>query len=597
MISSAVMRLGLRARITALLLLLSVVPPGAVVWIIRGRVLPLVRAGDEGRIADALAEFEAAIEREGKDAGEALEIVARLLQGDPRSRTSAAAGREAQFPADAAAPLMADAGLDCLSILDADGTVLASGHAPASVGGVERRKLDLPAAPSSFVEEEITPGIGRVLTLQSRRVAARAGREIHLVGGRFLDAEFLRRLSPGGTVRALLLDGGGTILAASDPANPPPVPSGWKDPQAGRGRIDIRGVPHSYRMIPLRDHDGRAVGSLVAAVSLARAAQLSSSLGTIALLVVATGSVGSLLLGFALARGVTGPLRRLEDMSRRIAAERYEPIAGLEGPGEVGALISAFNRMARGLAESRERLRQTERLAATEEVARRVAHEIKNPLSPIALTLEGLVRTRQTRPREFDAAFDAAVRTIQEEIQRIRGILEDFSRFGRLPVPRPRPSDLNGVVHQAIALYAENSAQARVVADLDEALPPVSIDPDRMSEVINNLVGNAVQALLGTGGTITVTTRTAAGGAEIRVSDTGPGLPEEVLRRLFEPYVSVRIGGTGLGMAIARRIVLDHGGRIEAGNQPGGGACVRIFLPWGGPAAGAGRGKDAWRQS
>lgn len=115
MISSAVMRLGLRARITALLLLLSVVPPGAVVWIIRGRVLPLVRAGDEGRIADALAEFEAAIEREGKDAGEALEIVARLLQGDPRSRTSAAAGREAQFPADAAAPLMADAGLDCLS--------------------------------------------------------------------------------------------------------------------------------------------------------------------------------------------------------------------------------------------------------------------------------------------------------------------------------------------------------------------------------------------------------------------------------------------------------------------------------------------------
>ncbi|MBI1951452.1 MAG: HAMP domain-containing protein [Acidobacteria bacterium] len=612
------MRPGLRARITTLLLLLSVAPPCAVVWIIRGRVLALARAEDEGRIADALAEFEAAIAREGKDADEALESVARFLENDPRFRGIPAAGRGPSFPADAAASLMVDAKLDCLSILDVAGTVLASGHAPASVGSADRRRLGLRASTSSFIEEEITPGIGRVLTLQSRRVAARAGREIHLVGGRFLDAEFLGRLSPGGTVRALLLDRGGAILSASDPANPPPVPAGWRGPRAGRGRIDIRGIPHSYRMIPLHDHEGHAIGSLVAAVSIARAERLSSSLGTIAVVVVATGIGGSLLLGFVLARGVTGPLRRLEDMSLRIAAERYEPVEGVQGPGEIGALVSAFNRMARSLAESRERLRQTERLAAAEEVARRVAHEIKNPLSPIALTLEGLVRTRQARPREFDAAFDAAVRTIQEEIQRIRGILEDFSRFGRLPVPRPRPSDLNEVVHRAVALFAGYGDRARVVAELDPALPPVSIDPDRMSEAINNLVGNSVQALQGTGGTITVTTRPAAGGAEIRVSDTGPGLPEEVLRHLFEPYVSARPGGTGLGMAIARRIVLDHGGRIEAGNHPGGGACVRILLPWGGPGAGeagagpaaprgsgpegpapdaAAGGEDAWRRS
>ncbi len=596
MISSAGMKFGLRARITTLLLLLSLAPPCAVVWIIRGRVLALVRAEDEGRIGDALAEFEAAIAREGRDAAEALESVALLLETHPRFRGISASGREPSFPTDATALLMADARLDCLSILDAAGTVLASGHAPASVGRADRPKLGLPDSRSSFVEEEITPGIGRVLTLQSRRVTTLAGREIHLVGGRFLDAVFLGRLSPGGTVRALLLDGGGTILSASDPANPPPVPAGWRDPQAGHGRIDIRGIPHSYRMIPLHDHEGRAVGSLVAAVSLARAARLSSSLGTIALVVVATGLGASLLLGFVLARGVTGPLRRLEDMSLRIAAGRYEPVEGVQGPGEIGALVSAFNRMARSLVESRERLRQTERLAAAEEVARRVAHEIKNPLSPIALTLEGLVRTRQVRPREFDAAFDAAVRTIQEEIQRIRGILEDFSRFGRLPVPRPRPSDLNGVVRQAVALYAGYGDRARVVAELDPALPPVSIDPDRMSEVINNLVGNSVQALQETPGTITVTTRLLAEGAEIRVSDTGPGLPEEVLRHLFEPYMSSRPGGTGLGMAIARRIVLDHGGRIEAGNQPGGGACVRILLPWGGPDAPAG-GEDAWRRS
>jgi signal transduction histidine kinase len=118
-----------------------------------------------------------------------------------------------------------------------------------------------------------------------------------------------------------------------------------------------------------------------------------------------------------------------------------------------------------------------------------------------------------------------------------------------------------------------------MAAELDPALGAVLIDPDRMSEVINNLLVNAVQALGGSGGIVTVTTRAVGGGAELRVLDTGPGMSDEVLRRLFEPYVSTRPGGSGLGLAIARRIVLDHGGRIEAGNRPEGGAEVRVFIP------------------
>jgi nitrogen fixation/metabolism regulation signal transduction histidine kinase len=281
-------------------------------------------------------------------------------------------------------------------------------------------------------------------------------------------------------------------------------------------------------------------------------------------------------------------------MTGRIAEERYEPLAEGEGQGEVGALVASFNRMAARLADSRERLRQTERLAAAEEVARRVAHEIKNPLSPIALTLEGLVRTRRQRPQEFDAAFDAAVHTIQEEIHRMRGILDDFGRFGRLPLPRPRRVDLNELVRTVLPLHAENSARAGIACELDPALGAVLIDPDRMSEVINNLLVNAVQALGETGGVVTVTTRAVENGAELKVRDTGPGMSPEILRRLFEPYVSTRPGGSGLGLAIARRIVLDHGGRIEAGNRPEGGAEVRVFLP----AAGAGAAKEeAWGPS
>src|SRR3989454_2845264 len=551
------MRLGLRARITALLLVLSVAPPGAVVWFIRERVLGLVRAEDVGRVEDALAEFGAAIEREGADTTQALASVGSILEDDPRYRPAIAArpgGASGPsivpFPglADAARRLMEDVGLDCLSILDATGVVVSSGHAPAMVGRIERDKLLLPEVSSSFIEENITPGIGRVLTLQSRRTVELPGTTLHLVGGRFIDSTFLRRLSPGGTVQALLLDRDGAILTAGDPGNPLPVPPGWGNPGTSRGEYLVRGIPHTYRMIGLRDQTGSAVGTLVAAVSQERLLWLSSSLTLLALAVVATGALGSFVIGLALTRGVTVPLRRLEQMSERIAQDRYDPVDVPEGKDEVGALVAAFNRMARSLAESRERLRQTERLAAAEDVARRVAHEIKNPLSPIALTLEGLVRTRQKRPREFDAAFDEGVRTIQEEIQRMRGILEDFSRFGRLPLPRPRPSDLNTLVRGVLRLYAENSAQARIEAELDPGLPPVPIDPDRMSEVINNLLVNAVQAMGTADGRVTVSTRALKDGAELRVRDTGPGMTEEIVRRLFEPYVSTRPGGSGLGL-------------------------------------------------
>ncbi len=596
------MRLGLRARITVLLLVLSIAPPGAVVWFIRERVMALVRAEDVRRIEDALAEFGAAIQREGEDATQALATAGSLLEDDPRYRAAPATrpGRGApvvHFPglADVASRLMDEVGLDCLSILDATGVVVSSGHAPATVGRIEGDKLLLSVTGSSFLEENITPGIGRVLTLQSRRTIEFPGGTLYLVGGRFLDSTLLRRLSPAGTVQAVLLDRDGTILTASDPKNPLPVPAGWSPGSLDGGGMRVRGVPHIVRTIRLRDQKGEDIGTLLAAVSQERLQALSSSLSLVALVVVVTGVLGSLVVALVLARGVTGPLRRLEEMTGRIAEERYEPLADAEGPGEVGALVASFNRMARSLADSRERLRQTERLAAAEEVARRVAHEIKNPLSPILLTLEGLVRTRRLRPGEFDAAFDEGVRTIQEEIHRMRGILEDFGRFGRLPLPHPRPADLNDLVRGVLRLYSENSAGAGIAADLDPALGAVLIDPDRMSEVINNLLVNAVQALQETGGTVTVITKALEDGAELRVRDTGPGMSEAVLRRLFEPYVSTRPGGGGLGLAIARRIVLDHGGRIEAGNRPEGGAEVRVFIPSATalPAGPAGRGAEA----
>jgi signal transduction histidine kinase len=593
--------LSLRARITALLLFLSVAPPGAAVWLTRARVRDLVREGDESRIAAALSEFDAAIRREEEDVREALDRVATRAAQDARVRDHPGVWRGSSMVAGYASRLMESAGLDCLTYLDGAGVILSSGHHPSSVGRIALDRLRLPESSADFLEETIAPGLGPALTLQARRSLTIGRVTLHLVGGRLLDSDLLARLSPGGTVRAILLDRNGTILAASQPADPLPVPPGVARTEEAGGELLARGVPHSFRTRPLRAADGSPIGTLVAAVSLAKFAQLSSSLGRLTILIVVVGAGVSLLLGLALAGAVTRPLRRLGEMSRRVALDRYEPIAPVGAPGEVADLVNSFNLMAEDLRQSRDRLRRTERLAAAEEVARRVAHEIRNPLSPIALTLEGLVRTRRDRPGEFDAAFGDAVRTIQEEIQRMRRILDDFSRFGRLPAPRPRPTDLNALIRQILPLYSENSASARVEADLDPRLALLPLDPDLMGQVINNLIGNALQALGAGGGSVTVITRVDPDGAALVVRDTGPGLTEEARRRLFEPYFSTRAGGTGLGLAICRRIVLDHGGSIEAGGAGGGGTEISIALKASGEprlaAEPAGSREAAWPRS
>lgn len=548
-----------------------------------------MRAEDRGRIDESLAEFDASIRREGDDVREALESLAAAIAAD---RSRPAPGQPGMR--DYAGRLLEISGLDCLVILDPAGITLSSGQAPGRAGQVDPVKRDLGGAAASIVEDAIDPGVGRALTLQARQALPAYGPGTQLVGGRLLDAGFLQRLSPGGAVKALLLDRDGGIVAASRPDDPLPAPAevaarlrraGEGGADQSIGEIADRGVAFSYRARLLRTADGMVLGALVAAVSLERFERLSGSLGRAALGVMAVGGVTSLLVGLALARGVTRPLRRLEEMTGRIARDRYEPVPEVDGPGEVGDLVRAFNRMAEALRDSRERLRLAERRSAAEEVARRVAHEIRNPLAPIALTLEGLRRTREVRPAEFDAAFEAAIETIQEEIRRMRRVLDDFSRFGRLPAPQPRLTDLNRLVESVLRLYRDDRSAVRIVAELDPGLPPLPIDPDLFGEVINNLVGNALQAVGDSPGVVTVTTRSAGGAAEMAVHDSGPGLSDEARLRLFEPYFSTRPGGTGLGLSIARRIVLDHGGAIEADNDPGGGARILVRLPIAGAAS------------
>jgi nitrogen fixation/metabolism regulation signal transduction histidine kinase len=253
------------------------------------------------------------------------------------------------------------------------------------------------------------------------------------------------------------------------------------------------------------------------------------------------------------------------------------------------------------LAQSERQRGAAELMAAWQEVARRVAHEVKNPLSPIRVAVENLRRTRRMAPNDFERSFEEETATILEEVESLRRLVEEFSEFARLPPPRPAPCDLRQVLAQALALFAPRVQAAGIEVEvLDGGLSePVTADAEQIGRALKNVLANALDALEGAGSARerrvsialrpVVVSRAAAPErfAEIEVRDNGPGFAPEALRRVFEPYFTTRAGrgGTGLGMAIAYRIVTDHGGRIQADEAPGGGAVVTVRLPVAGPEA------------
>lgn len=230
-------------------------------------------------------------------------------------------------------------------------------------------------------------------------------------------------------------------------------------------------------------------------------------------------------------------------------------------------------------------LRRAERHAAWGEVARRVAHEIKNPLTPIRLSAERLLRRYRTDRELAAGAIEEGVTTIVREVESLRTLVDEFSRFGRLPEIKPQLADLRTVVTDVVSLYEGTRSGVRIETSLPESLPLHRIDVDAMRRALINLLDNALQALPD-GGRIELRIRhhTARGTISLECSDNGIGLSAEDLNQLFLPTFSRRVGGTGLGLAIVHRIITEHHGRIRAESQPGTGTRFTIELPIAGAA-------------
>jgi nitrogen fixation/metabolism regulation signal transduction histidine kinase len=356
--------------------------------------------------------------------------------------------------------------------------------------------------------------------------------------------------------------------------------------------MDAGGASHSdgeraYYLLPLNGGK-RTDAYLVLGRSLG--AQKAFTRG---LLVAAFGSIVlaillSLMLGSFVARRISEPLETLADAAERISTGDWQHRVDLASKDEIGQLAGSFNQMSAQLAAQRDRLVQVERVAAWRELARRLAHELKNPLFPLQLTVETLEKAREMESPEMDEIFRESTRTLREEIANLRNIVDRFSDFSRMPAPEIQNVDLNRALSDAAKLHAaqgENEKrQIKIVLDLTSKAPTVAADPLLLRRVIDNLMLNAMDAMP-SGGTLTLRSSVERGFGRFSVSDTGDGLTPEECERLFTPYYTTKKHGTGLGLAIVQSIVSDHCGRVQVQSEKGKGTTFTVEIPLASAAA------------
>jgi signal transduction histidine kinase len=460
--------------------------------------------------------------------------------------------------------------LDVLTITDRADRILISPHARGKIRESNHPEIRQRATPprTFFLREEITRDDGartvsdRVLVAEASRIAEDGVYAVAVAAGRKVTADLLLGVRSSGRSDARIVTETGEVLI-------PPT----KDWAAISQDQPIR--------VPLLGPDGETVATVEIAVSDGDMARLLRKL-TLTSVALALGAlIGVVLIGLLVARRTARDLDQLVAGSLAAARGDLDHRVPVRSRDEIGAVANAFNFMMEDLRSSKERLVIAERIAAWQEIARRLAHEIKNPLTPIQMAMDTLRKTWKKQHPSFGEILDESTATVMEEADRLKHIVSEFSAFARMPKPEFGRLDLNELVRSALALY---QGAAPVEMKLFAPLPQIDADKNQLNQVVLNLVENARDAIGQRGdGKILVSTRLgdASDRVMLVVEDNGPGIPGDLKDKVFAPYFTTKHtkGGTGLGLAIVHRIVSDHGGRIAVADTPGGGARFAIELP------------------
>jgi two-component system nitrogen regulation sensor histidine kinase NtrY len=492
-----------------------------------------------------------------------------------------------------------DHGMDFVEFVNWDGTIISSAQYPARVG----YKNDWVTATKdwrgtrAFLKREELPD-GVVLSLTAvRTVSGGNDKNLYIIGGRRLDQNFLASLVLASGMRALLyrnLDANFVESALTD------VNGTADDPERFRSLIEeVQRTPQpvvrtihwtadaasgeTFHAIPLPGRNNELLGVLLVGSSRKELVLLTQRIVTTAGVVAAAAILVGLLVSLWVSARITRPVKELAAGAREVATGRWDTRIDVRGTDEIGQLGTAFNDMTRTLAVQKERLVQTERVAAWRELARRLAHELRNPLFPMQITVENMQRAKQLDARQFLEVFNESTATLKTELANLNTIVGRFSDFSKMPTPQFAKVNVNDALRAAVRLFeAQFNAVGKPTITteffLTEPLPEIDADADLLHKAFQNLVLNALDAMPA-GGTLTLRTLEHNRSVRIEVSDTGKGLAPEECSRLFTPYYTTKQQGTGLGLAIVQAVVSDHHGTISLTSDEGRGTSFKIDLP------------------
>jgi signal transduction histidine kinase len=559
---------------------------GMVELVVSSRAREAFENNEAHRVNAIVKQFDKEFQRRGEE-------IVRTVEGIAASATARdiAISPDASDYVEQAGALASTNRLDLLELVAGDGAIVSSAQWPARFGYKEEWLTGEPDWQSrgAFLRREELPD-GVALALVAVRTLAYEDRKLYIAGGRTLDREFIASLVLPEGMRVLLYR---NLNPAFSPAElidaSGPIPSGAllrplierveKQRREVLGTLGKGAAAETFHALPLNGDQNNLLGVLLIGSSRRDLVELEATMLRTAVLVAVTGILMAIVLSWWATARITRPVQRLAESAGRVAAGNWGATVEVASSDEIGQLARAFNRMTHELVEQRERLVQAERVAAWRELARRLAHELKNPLFPLQITVENMQRARATRPEQFEEVFREGTSTLLAELSNLKQIIGRFSDFAKMPAPEMQTVNLNALVAETMRLFEAQLSKAgiRAPAQLDAALRPVEADPEQLTRVLRNLVLNAVDAMP-EGGTLTVRTINLGVGVRLEVSDTGLGLTQEECERLFTPYYTTKTHGTGLGLAMVQSVVSDHKGRISVESEKGKGTTFRIDL-------------------
>ncbi|MGH7741530.1 MAG: ATP-binding protein [Candidatus Eiseniibacteriota bacterium] len=441
-------------------------------------------------------------------------------------------------------------GLDVLAVADSGGAVVAADSAEG--GGLALRER----APIRYQGE--TTG--------------------WVIGGVRVDAAYLSRLSRGGALE-LAIDGANGVSGAATLDSAGAAAALANAPLDGERPVRVRLASGTYLARGTSVALGEAgTARLVGLVSAASADRMVATLQITSLLLALLGLVVAALLAALLSSQVSRPVEQIAAFSSRLAEGQWDDPLLVHGVREMHTLVDALDRMRDDLRRYRSRLVTSERQAAWGQMARQVAHEVKNPLTPIAISVADLKRSYEQQRPDFPAVLDQATRTVAAEIESLKRMLQEFSDFGRMSPPQLSRIRVRDLLVELNSLYARDIAERRLVITPPGGELACTADAAQLRQALVNLIKNGLEAIR-PGGRVELGARADLGTLEFTVSDDGPGLSDEQRARLFVPGFSTKAEGAGLGLTIVERIVSDHGGTVQAEAAGGGGTLFRVRIP------------------